>query len=125
VTVPCRGRGDAPRRKRRRQPTLREYVRSCDLAECIEEWVNAKPEERSYSLLADAAGVSTRAINKVLTATPYVQTIFLADKLMTAMDRHVIELDTVKLAIRKDMRPDDWKNVPFAPAVNIDQPAAA
>lgn len=72
---------------------LREYVRSSDLAELIEEWTRVN--DSHYHELARRAGVSPRAISKILNNERQFQTVFLADRLLVAMDRHLIHVDTV------------------------------
>ena len=73
----------------------REYVRSRQLASEIESWL-AADEDRTYHRLAELAGVSPRAVSKILTGVRRYQTVYLADRLMMAMDRNITQLPTVR-----------------------------
>lgn len=77
-----------------------EYVRTAELAREIRVWLDAD-ETRNYHALAEAAGVSPRAVSKVLNIERPYQTVFLADRLMTAMDRGVEELHIVRRSRRR------------------------
>jgi hypothetical protein len=95
-----------------------------DLADVIADWLGSNPS-RSIAELAFDADVSPRAINKVLSPSTdggpdrelETQTIYLADKLMSAMGRHISEL----LALRAPVRAEDRRA--FVQALN-DQVAA-
>ena len=61
----------------------------------IEEWL-ADSGERTYHHLAERAGVSPRAVSKVLRRERPYQTVYLADRLLLAMDRSLAELEIIK-----------------------------
>ena len=70
------------------------HVRTEDLARVIEEWL-ACDEQRNYHHLAERAGVSPRAVSKVLRRERPFQTVHLADRLLLAMDRSLAELEII------------------------------
>ena len=73
-----------------------EYVRSSELAERISGWLSRHAlEGENHCTLARRAGVSPRAISKVLAGEREFQTLWLADRLMNAMNGHVAELEVV------------------------------
>lgn len=71
----------------------REYVESGQLAQMIESWLGK--EGNSQEALADMAGISRRAISKVLVRERPYQTIWLADKIVCAIDEDLSYLDSV------------------------------
>lgn len=84
-------------------PRLREYVRASELARVIEEWLDGG-EERSINGLARRVGVSKRAITKILhRERPYVS-VYLADRVMVAIDRHICELAVLMRAASENKR---------------------
>lgn len=74
---------------------LREYVLSADLADEIREWISDSDPDRNYHAVARLAKVSPRSISKILNAETCYSSIFLADRILTAVGSHLIHLDTV------------------------------
>ena len=96
ITPITAARGEAPAADEGR----REYVRTGELARAIEAWL-AADETRSYHALAESAGVSPRAVSKGLNHERPYQTVYLADRLMTVMDRSIDELRVVRRKRRR------------------------
>lgn len=78
-----------------------EYVRSRDLAMLIEAHI-AEHEDSNVHELARRAGVSPRAITKVLRFERNYQTLWFADRIMLAIGGHINELDTVRIAPKQN-----------------------
>jgi hypothetical protein len=78
----------------------REYVRSAELAALMDAWL-AKPAH-GPTLLAQRAGVSDRAVGKVLREQedwPWTA-LDMADRLLTAMGLHLAHVETVERPAR-------------------------
>lgn len=76
----------------------REYVHTEQLAARIEEWlVKHAAAGETLQSLARAAGVSPKAIRKILARERPYQSVWLADKLLIATGGSLYELDTVWL----------------------------
>lgn len=72
---------------------VHEYVRTRELADQIRRYLN-EHDTNNYEL-ARRAGVSPRAITKVLNMERPYQTVRFADRIMLAMGQHISELETV------------------------------
>lgn len=83
------------------QPLTREYVDNEDLAQALESWFSRQEcSDASGRSLAGQAGVSPKALGKVMRRERRYQTVFLADKLLTAIGAHISELPTLWLSPR-------------------------
>jgi hypothetical protein len=106
-----------------------EYVRTEDLAREISGWLART--ESTYHDLAASAGVSPRAVNKVLYRETEFQSAALADRLMHAMGANLDQLRTVlrRRYDRQTKTPRSQRQAPTpavlaAPIISVCRPAA-